>query len=215
MNIALDFEKKRELLIEAIKSIGITDERVLQAFREVARHEFVPYELRDAAYYDEPLPIGEGQVISQPSLVARMTEALALRGDEKVLEIGTGSGFQAAILAKLSRVVYTIERIESLARRARQTLQRMGFSNVHVIIGNGTLGLREESPFDAIVVTAGAPDIPKPLIDQLREGGRMVIPIGQYPAMQMLKRITKRKGGLVAEDIEFVSFVPLIGEHGW
>ena len=216
MEPSVPFEKERELLIErSLRRAGITDGRVIQAFRDIPRHEFVLPQQAAAAYQDRPLPIGRGQVITQPSLVATMTQALMLRGDEKVLEIGTGSGFQAAILARLSRKVFTIERIGSLARRAMETLGRLGCDNVHVIIGDGTLGLPEEAPFDAIMVTAGAPDLPIPLVEQLREGGRLVIPIGHDSATQILRRYVKRHGEVEGENIEWVHFVPLIGRHGW
>lgn len=216
MKPSATFEKERELFIENyIRRAGISDERVIQAFRDVPRHEFVLPHLVDDAYRDLPLPIGRGQVITQPSLVATMTQALMLSGDEKVLEIGTGSGFQAAILARLSREVFTVERIGPLAHRAMETLKRLGCDNVRVLIGDGSLGLPPEAPFDAIMVTAGAPDLPKPLAEQLRKGGRLVIPVGTDLTTQILRRYVKRDGEVEGEDIEWVHFVPLIGRHGW
>jgi protein-L-isoaspartate(D-aspartate) O-methyltransferase len=188
----------------------VRDPGVLAAMREVPRHLFVPEDLRDQAYLDEPLPIGDGQTISQPYIVAVMTELLRLTGDEKVLEIGTGSGYQAAILARLAREVYTIEIREALGRAAERTLERLGVANVRVRIGNGYRGWPEEAPFDAIIVTAAPESIPQALIDQLALGGRMVVPVGSY--LQDLVLVTKTPEGLAQRKVVPVRFVPMIGE---
>ncbi len=193
---------------------GIRDQRVLQAMREVPRHLFVPPHLRDAAYQDTPLPIGEGQTISQPYIVALMTEALELNGEEKVLEIGTGSGYQAAILSLLAKEVYTIERIASLARRAEETLSRLGYENVWVKVGNGTLGWPEHAPYDAIMVTAAAPEVPAPLKEQLADGGRLIAPVGSHWS-QMLVRVKRSGDRFISRNLTSVVFVPLVGEFGW
>lgn len=211
----LDFQElRRRMVEEQLRSRDITDERVLQSFLKVPRHEFVPPEQRLYAYEDHPLPIGFGQTISQPYMVALMTQALELRGHEKALEIGTGSGYQAAILAELCREVHTIERIPELAERARGTLEGLGYRNVFVYVRDGTKGLAEEAPFEGIVVTAGAPGIPPPLVEQLAEGGRIVIPVGGRP-YQTLVRGTKRRGKLFQEEVCGCLFVPLVGEYGW
>lgn len=211
----LDFEElRRRMVKEQLRSRDITDERMLRAFLKVPRHEFVPPEQRLYAYEDHPLPIGMGQTISQPYMVALMTQALELKGEEKVLEIGTGSGYQAAILAELCREVHTVERFPELAERAKETLRRLGYKNVFVHTGDGTKGLPSEAPFDGIIVTAGAPSIPPPLVEQLSEGGRLVIPVGGRP-YQMLIKGTKRKGKLVKEEVCGCLFVPLVGEYGW
>lgn len=193
---------------------GIRDRRVLDAMRKVPRHLFVEEAFYGQAYGDFPLPIGEEQTISQPFMVAVMTEALELKGDERVLELGTGSGYQTAILAELCHRVFTIERISPLASRARKTLDKLGYGNVVVKIGDGTLGWKEEAPFDAIIVTAGAPEIPQPLLDQLKIGGRLVIPVGGE-FMQALIRVRKTEKGIEREDMGGCRFVKLIGEHGW
>lgn len=193
---------------------GIRDNRVLQAMRKVPRHLFVDEALYSQAYSDFPLPIGEEQTISQPFMVAFMTEAMELKGNERALEVGTGSGYQTAILAELCHKVYSIEKVSSLAGRARRVLDRLGYGNVIVKIGDGTLGWREEAPFDVIIVTAGAPDIPRPLVDQLKVGGRLVIPVGGE-FMQSLIRVRKTETGMDKEDMGGCRFVKLIGEHGW
>ena len=208
------FAKARQALVEKhIIAEGITDKRVLTAFLSVPRHEFVLPDYRDQAYYDGPLPIGEGQVITQPSLAARMTQALHLQGNEKVLEIGTGSGYQAAILALLAKEIYTIERRQSLAESAKSVLHRLGYKNVSVFTGDGTKGLPEYAPFDAIIVTAGGPRIPQPLIEQLKEGGYFVMPIGEDIISHTLQAGRKVKGKLQLQNLGPVHFVPLIGEH--
>ena len=201
----------REKMVETqIKARGIKDPRVLSAMLKVQRHLFVPKEEQASAYADQPLPIGKGQTISQPYIVALMTELLELRGQEKILEVGTGSGYQAAILGELAKEVYTIEIVESLAADAKTLLLELGYQNIRVRAGDGYLGWPEASPFDAIIVTAAPDHIPQPLLDQLKEGGRMVLPIGTYS--QTLKKITKRSGKIEASDVVPVVFVPMTGE---
>ncbi len=178
------------------------------------RHVFVPPDLVDEAYEDHPLSIGKGQTISQPYIVALMTEALELEGNEKVLEVGTGSGYQTAILAELAREVYSIERIPELARDAERRLEDLGYTNVHIKVGNGTLGWPEEAPFDAIMVTAGAPKVPGPLKAQLADGGRLVIPVGSE-FHQVLYRVKRQKDTFSEEALTSCVFVPLVGEEGW
>jgi protein-L-isoaspartate(D-aspartate) O-methyltransferase len=206
-----DFKAMREKMVEThIKGRGVKDPRVLSALRKVERDRFVPEEYLKSAYSDQPLPIGEGQTISQPYIVALMTELLDLKGDEKVLEIGTGSGYQAAILAELAKEVYTIEIVESLASIANKRLLALGYKNIKVKVGDGYLGWPEAAPFDAIIVTAAPDHIPKPLIEQLKEGGRMVVPVGTYS--QELKKIVKRSGKIGTTDVIPVVFVPMTGE---
>jgi protein-L-isoaspartate(D-aspartate) O-methyltransferase len=206
-----DFKAMREKMVETqIKARGVKDPRVLSALTKVERHRFVPEEYLNSAYSDQPLPIGEGQTISQPYIVALMTELLELKGNEKVLEIGTGSGYQAAVLAELAREVYSIEIIESLASIAKRRLSELGYQNIHVKAGDGYLGWPEAAPFDAIIVTAAPDHIPKPLIEQLKEGGRMVLPVGTYT--QELKKIVKRSGKIETTNIIPVVFVPMTGE---
>lgn len=209
------FERLRiRMVLTQLRARGIKDERVLNAFLKVPRHKFVLPEDVEDAYEDHPLPIGFGQTISQPFMVATITEALNLRGDEVALEIGAGSGYQAAILGELCREVYAIERIPELAERAKKTLEELGYTNVHIVVGDGTLGLPEHAPYDAIVVSAAAPDIPPTLIEQLADGGRLVIPVGsQYS--QMLVRVTKRGDKISYEELCPCVFVPLVGEYGW
>ena len=206
---------RKRLVEEYVKPAGVTDRRILNAVATVPRHAFVPRQFRKDAYRDIPLPIGNGQTISQPSLVALMTQYLSLQRDTTVLEIGTGSGYQAAILSLLAKKVYTIERITTLAKRALRNLKKLTYSNVEVIAANGTLGLPEKAPFDGIIVTAGAPEIPQTLIDQLKEGGRIVIPVGRSQMDQQLLVGIKKKGKLTTKIVELVRFVPLIGEKGW
>ncbi len=207
----IDFKAMREKMVETqIKARGVKDPRVLSAMLKVERHRFVPKEFQPSSYADQPLPIGEGQTISQPYIVALMTELLELKGDEKVLEIGTGSGYQAAILAELAKEVYSIEIVESLAISAKKLLQELGYQNIQVKIGDGYLGWPEAAPFDAIIVTCAPDHIPKPLIEQLKEGGRMVVPVGTYS--QELKKIVKRSGKIETADILPVIFVPMTGE---
>jgi protein-L-isoaspartate(D-aspartate) O-methyltransferase len=197
-----------------IKARGIKDHLVLEAMAKVPRHVFVPEEYADAAYDDRPLPIGSGQTISQPYMVAVMTEALKLEGGERVLEIGTGSGYQTAMLAEIVARVVTIERKPELAGPAGETLGRLGYSNVELVVGDGTRGYPAGAPYEGILVTAGAPDVPEVLLDQLADGGRLVIPVGNT-LQQTLTRVTKQQGGYKTERLEGCVFVPLIGEYGW
>jgi protein-L-isoaspartate(D-aspartate) O-methyltransferase len=205
----------RERMVETqIKARGIKDERVLKAMLKVPRHLFVDEALRDQAYGDFPLPIGEGQTISQPYIVALMTEALELKGIERVLEIGTGSGYQTAILAELALWVYTIERFPTLLERAKKVLKELGYKNISFKLDDGTLGWKEAAPFDAIIVTAASPDIPPPLVEQLAEGGRMVIPIGDEFSQTLIKGV-KKGGKLHTKALEPVRFVKLVGAYGF
>jgi len=199
---------------EQIVSRGIKDPKLIAALKKIPRHLFVEEALQNQAYTDHPLPIGEKQTISQPYMVALMTEALLLTGREKVLEIGTGSGYQTAILAELSEKVFSVERIRPLAIRARKLLYELGYFNVEIKIFDGTFGWIEESPFDAILVTAGSPDIPETLIDQLTIGGKLVIPVGDV-FVQDLFRVTKTEAGVKKEDLGGCRFVKLIGKYGW
>ncbi|HPL64591.1 MAG: protein-L-isoaspartate(D-aspartate) O-methyltransferase [Syntrophales bacterium] len=212
------YQKQRLRMVDTqIRSRGIKDERVLKAMGSVPRHLFIEEALRDQAYNDNPLPIGDNQTISQPYIVALMTEALELRGREKVLEIGTGSGYQTAILAELADQVFSIERIAFLASKARRVLDQLKYFNVAIRVGDGTYGWREESPFDAILIAAGAPDIPKKLLEQLKIGGRLVIPVGSRHA-QVLLRLTRNSEDLQdikKEDLGDCRFVSLVGEYGW
>lgn len=209
------FESERNrMVIEQIAGRGIKDERVLSAMRKVPRHEFLPEALQAMAYNDNALPIGEGQTISQPYMVALMTELLRLTGTERVLEIGTGSGYQAAVLAELCEKVYTVERIKTLAQRARDLLDRLGYHNIAIKVYDGTYGWKEMAPFDAIIVTAAAPEIPKPLLEQLKDGGRMVIPIGERYSQALMKVVKTPQGAVTEMSIPCI-FVPLIGNYGW
>jgi protein-L-isoaspartate(D-aspartate) O-methyltransferase len=193
---------------------GIHDEATLRAMRTVPRHLFVDDAMASAAYGDHPLPIGAGQTISQPYIVALMTQALHLKGHERVLEIGTGSGYQAAVLSRICRKVYTIERIDSLLVRARKTFDRLHYHNIVSRIDDGTAGWPDEAPFDGILVTAGGPKIPEPLIEQLADPGRLVIPVGDQ-FLQELQLLEKIDGDVKVKTIEYVRFVNLIGTHGW
>jgi len=206
-------QRRKELVEKYIKPSGIKDKKIIKAMLAVPRHEFVQEQYRDRAYVDASLSIGEGQTISQPSLVALMTELLGLSGEEAVLEIGTGSGYQAAILARLAKQVYTVEIIEKLALRAGDTLKKLGYDNVQVELGNGTLGLPKYAPFDAIIVAAAGSKIPKPLIAQLKEGGRIVMPVGDR-YVQELKVGIKEKNRLKIKRSLPVAFVPLKGRYG-
>jgi protein-L-isoaspartate(D-aspartate) O-methyltransferase len=195
-------------------SRGIQDESVIQAMRQVPRHLFVPESRRDQAYHDRPLPIGQSQTISQPYIVAYMTAALQLTGREKVLEVGTGSGYQTAILSRLAETVISIERIESLATTAMERLASLGYDNVRCVVGDGSQGYPDEAPYDAIMMTAAAPQVPGPLREQLAEGGRLVGPVGgRYD--QLLVRVWRRGDRWDRETLVPVIFVPLVGTHGW
>ena len=199
---------------EQLAARGVTDPRVLAAMRRVPRHLFVEEALRDRAYGDHPLPIGEGQTISQPFIVGKMTELLRLGGAEKVLEIGTGSGYQAAVLGELCARVCTIERMPKLAQRARELLELLGYRNVWVRVANGTLGWPDEAPFDRILVAAGGPSVPPPLFEQLAEGGRMVMPVGDATS-QVLQLIEKRDGEMRTTEHSGCVFVKLVGKYAW
>jgi len=210
-----DRQQERHHMVETqIARRGIRDERVLAALRKVPRHHFVPADQAASAYQDRPLPIGLGQTISQPYMVALMTECLQLAGDENVLEVGAGSGYQAALLGELARQVTTIERHAPLAERTRQVLADLGYANVTVEVGDGTLGWPANAPYDAIIVTAGAPHVPQALKDQLANGGRLVIPVGSG-GFQSLLRLTRRGDDFKQKDFGGCVFVPLIGAQGW
>lgn len=209
------FAARRDRMVaEQVAGRGIEDERVLAAFRRVPREAFVPEEFADEAYEDNPLPIGEGQTISQPYVVALMTEVAKVAADARVLEVGTGSGYAAAILAELAKEVVTIERHSALATSAREALVRLGYSNVTVLHGDGSRGVPERAPYDAILVAAGAPAPPGSLKAQLAEGGRLVIPVS-VDTYQDLKVITRRGDGFEEENLGAVRFVPLLGDEGW
>ena len=212
-----DYSKLRDRMVKRqIAGRGVRSEKVLDAMRKVPRERFLPQGQGVWAYDDAPLPIGDGQTISQPYIVAYMTEALALEGGERVLEIGTGSGYAAAVLAEIAADVYTIERIGGLADMASAVLDDLGYHNVHVRQGDGTLGWPEEAPFDGIVVTAGGPDVPETLQRQLKIGGRLVIPVGKSSWYQELVRVTRvSETEFETEYLIPVRFVPLIGEEGW
>jgi len=206
-----DFARLREQMVkQQIIARGVKDIRVIKAMGKVPRHLFVPEKNRASSYNDHPLPIGEGQTISQPYIVAFMTEALNLRPKDKVLEIGTGSGYQAAILAELVKEVYTIEIIEKLGKKAQQTLNMLGYQNVQVKIGDGYKGWPDKAPFDAVIVTCAPEQVPQPLVHQLKEGGRLIIPVGKVWAIQKLVRAVKEKGRLKTEAVMHVRFVPMI-----
>jgi protein-L-isoaspartate(D-aspartate) O-methyltransferase len=193
---------------------GIKDRRVLDAMRQVPRHLFVPKDTRGLAYCDGPLPIGQGQTISQPYIVALMTELLELTGQEKVLELGTGSGYQAAILSRLVRQVYSVERHAALAEQAEKVFAQLGYDNIVISVGDGTLGWPEHSPYEAIIVTAAAPDVPQPLMEQLADGGRLVAPVGSRWS-QVLAKVKRQGETLAKEHLTAVAFVPLVGKYGW
>jgi len=214
-NELLKFKRMRDVMIsEHIESRGITDHNVISAMQRVPRHLFVSEALTDQAYGDFPLPIGEQQTISQPYIVAEMTQALELNKDDRVLEIGTGSGYQAAILSLLSFRVYTIERIHSLYVKARNIFDKLGYVNIVSRYSDGTTGWKDESPFDAIIVTAGAPEIPESLIKQLATGGRMILPVGDRHSQELVK-IYKNNSGIHSVNLGKCRFVKLIGEKGW
>jgi protein-L-isoaspartate(D-aspartate) O-methyltransferase len=209
------YERKREEMVRSqIEARGIRDPRVLSAFRIVPRHLFVSEALRDQAYGDYPLPIGEQQTISQPYIVAEMTQALELKKDDRVLEIGTGSGYQAAILAQIVYRVYTIERKRSLYMQTRNLFDKLNYHNIVTKYADGTKGWQEESPFDAIVVTAGAPEIPEVLINQLAIGGRLVVPVGNQHTQELIK-LDRSKNDIQQTNLGGCRFVKLVGEHGW
>ena len=211
----MDYTKLRELMVKTqLIPRGIKDKRVLDAMERVPRHLFVDSATADNAYSDMALPISEGQTISQPYMVAVMTELLELKGTEKVLEIGTGSGYQAAVLAELSHEVFTIERISVLAEKAKKKFHDLSYFNIHIRAGDGTLGWPEDAPFDRIIITAGSPEIPTPLIEQLSEQGIIVIPVGSLYSQQLLKYRKSGKNPVIEYHTPCV-FVPLIGQYGW
>src|SRR6266853_6194795 len=206
---------ERRLMIETqIRKRGVSSPRVLEAMASVRRHEFVPLEFRNDAYADKPVPIGEGQTISQPYMVAAMTDALELNGSEHVLEIGTGSGYQAAVLSVLTQQVLTVESHTSLALAAQERLTNLGYANVHVHNGDGSAGFPDAAPFDAILVTAGAPGIPQIFASQLREGGRLVIPVGDRDNQELVQA-RMENGELKSRALFNCKFVPLLGRYGW
>jgi protein-L-isoaspartate(D-aspartate) O-methyltransferase len=208
--------ERRAQMVDLIAARGVRDPAVLTAMRTVPRERFVPESLEHRAYDDGPLPIGEGQTISQPYVVAVMTEALRLQPRDRVLEVGTGSGYAAAVLASIVTEVYTVERVPSLAESASRRLADLGYANVHVRLGDGSLGWSEHAPYDAIVVTAGGPDVPRSLLGQLAPNGRLVMPVGPGPWSQRLIRIVRTaEGADQREELEDVAFVPLIGAEGW
>ena len=212
---APDFAKARDRMVnEQLLPRGIHDPKTLQAMRTVPRHLFVEDAMQNQAYGDYPLPVGRGQTISQPYIVALMTQALGLRGHESVLEIGTGSGYQAAVLARICEKVYTVERIDSLLVQARKVFDSLRYFNIRTKLDDGTQGWPEYAPYDAIIVTAGGPKVPEPLLEQLADPGVLVIPVGDR-GMQTLKKVTRKGGKTTEETIEYVRFVSLIGEHGW
>ncbi len=211
----MDFKELRDFMVKTqLIPRGIKDERVLNAMKKVPRHLFIEESMQYKSYDDMALPIGEGQTISQPYMVAVMTQLLELKGNEKVLEIGTGSGYQAAILAELAEEVYSVERVTALAIKAEERFHSLGYNNIHIKMGDGTLGWPEEAPFDRIIITAGTPKIPDPLIEQLSESGIIIAPVGERFSQQLLK-VRKSKGKLLEDYHTPCVFVPLIGEYGW
>ncbi len=211
----MDFAKLRERMVEEqLKPRGINDPLVLQVFSEVERYRFVPEEFRASSYADYPINIGEGQTISQPFIVAIMTQALELNPQDKVLEIGAGSGYQTAILAELAKEIYSVERIESLAKNAEALLSELGYKNIKIKIGDGTLGWEEKAPFDKIIITAASPRIPLPLAQQLAENGKLILPLGDSFS-QVLTLVEKKADQLLRQEICSCIFVPLVGKYGW
>lgn len=210
------FEIPRLRMVERLRDhYKIADARVLTAMNTIPRHRFVPDALRSQAYKDNALPIAAGQTISQPFIVARMTELLELKGTERILEIGAGSGYQSAVLGMLARKVYAVERIDVLAKTALGKLRSIGINNVSVRLDDGTNGWPVYAPFDGILVAAGGPEVPKPLMDQLEIGGRLIVPVGTEKKQQDLVRVTRTEKGFIQENCGPCAFVPLIGEHGW
>lgn len=209
-----EYRGVRRRLVETLRANGISDLAVLRAFDETPRHLFVPTGVRHRAYEDSALPIGSGQTISQPTVHARYLQLLELTGREKVLEVGTGTGYQTVLLSHLAGQVFSIERVPALLEQAREAIAGCGARNVSLMLGDGSLGWREHAPFDAILVSAAAPDVPKPLPEQLAEGGRLIIPLGDRDE-QMLVMVTRRDNRFDRRDIAPVRFVPLLGTHGW
>ena len=213
-SVAPEFRGPRRRLLEQLREQGISDLAVLRAFDLTPRHLFVPAAVRHRAYEDSALPIGNGQTISQPSVHARYLQLLSLRGTERVLEVGTGSGYQTVLLSHLAAQIFSIERIPALLESAREVMASLAIRNVSLALGDGSLGWREYAPYDAILVGAASPGIPEPLTDQLADGGRLVIPLGSRDE-QVLAVVTKREGRLDRQDVAPVRFVPLVGRHGW
>ena len=212
----MDFAIARRRMVEQqIIARGVSDQRVIEAMKTVPRHLFVSAGLQSHAYSDSSLPIGEKQTISQPYMVASMTAALELKGHERILEIGTGSGYQTAILATLAKRVYSIERIAILAGRARKVLDQLHLSNVNIKIADGTLGWKDQSPFDGILVAAGSPDVPSHYLTQLETGGKLVLPVGDREQQVLIRVIRQQDGSFIKEQLMGCRFVPLIGEQGW
>lgn len=210
-----DYTAQRQAMVEhQLKRRGIHDPRTLEAMAAIPRHRFVSSHVRRAAYADSALPIGQGQTISQPYVVALMTEAAQIEPKDKVLEVGTGSGYGAAVASRIAGEVYTIERHSELAQQARQRFEELGYANIHVIEADGSEGWPEEAPYDAIIVTAAAPDLPDPMLDQLADGGRLIVPVGTRHS-QRLVRAVRRGDEIRHELLTEVRFVPLVGEHGW
>jgi protein-L-isoaspartate(D-aspartate) O-methyltransferase len=210
-----DFPEQRRMMVEhQLRARGIRDERVLEAFASIPREQFVPEEEAEHAYEDHPVPIGWGQTISQPYIVGLMTQCLAPKKSERILEIGTGSGYQTAVLCELAKEVYSVERVGELSERAAMTLQYLGYRNFHTLVADGTLGWKEHAPYDGIMVTASAPEVPESLKQQLVEGGRLVMPVGPR-GMQTLMVLTCRRGRTEAEAVCECIFVKLIGQEGW
>ncbi|HUR22006.1 MAG TPA: protein-L-isoaspartate(D-aspartate) O-methyltransferase [Vicinamibacterales bacterium] len=212
--IESDFRGARRRLVDTIRSKGIVDPAVLRAFEMTPRHAFVPTGLYHRAYDDAPLPIGSGQTISQPSIHAKYLELLSLKGHERVLEIGTGSGYQTVLLAHMAEQVFSIERIAAVLEQGKANIQRAGARNVSLLLGDGTVGWRAHAPYDAILVSAASPKVPDPLVEQLADGGKLIIPVGGQ-AEQELVMFTKRGAELIRESVLPVRFVPLVGTHGW
>jgi len=211
----MTFDEQRSHMVESqLVARGLKGERLIAAFRKVPRHLFIPPEFQIEAYADHPLPIGAGQTISQPYIVALMTDALRLQGHERVLEIGGGSGYQTAILAEMVLEVFSVERLPELLSTARRRLSALGYTNIHSTMGNGSLGWPEHAPYDAILVSAAAPEVPNPLLAQLGESGRMVLPIGLADT-QMLIQVERRNGAVHRRELASCVFVPLVGQHGW
>ena len=214
MLVDLRTEERLRMVRDQVEARGVDDRRVLDAMREIPRHLFIPDEYRDAAYHDRPLPIGSGQTISQPYIVGLMTSLLELKQSDKVLEIGAGSGYQAALLSKLAGTVVTIERLPEIAAKAKDVMQRLGIINVKVVVEDGTLGYTPDAPYDGIIITAASPEIPPPLIVQLADKGRLVAPVGTRDLQQLVR--IRKQGDLICREIfGGVVFVPLLGRHGW
>jgi protein-L-isoaspartate(D-aspartate) O-methyltransferase len=208
-------DERRQMIEDQLEARGIRDQRVLAAMDTVPRHDFVPEDLKDFAYGDRPLPIGEGQTISQPYIVALMAEAASIAPEGRALDVGTGSGYAAAVLSRLAREVYTVERLGGLCETARRRFQRLAYANIFVRCGDGSLGWPEAAPFDAILVAAGSPALPETLKRQLGIGGRLVVPVGAPHAQRLVKVVRESENAFAEEDLGDVAFVPLVGAEGW